>query len=142
MAGQAVVEVAANSEVEIPASRGDRILNVQGQLFDVGVAVERIQASSAGQIEGQQQRVKVRIRRISKARALRRAGHRGTGVRSAIGIQAHRVEGWIDDAEVVVLVQKRLLVGDACLKVVDALHVGEIGTKAGIGQGSTLSDAL
>ena len=40
MSGQSVVEVAANSQVEVPVAFRDRILNVQGQLLDVGVAVE------------------------------------------------------------------------------------------------------
>ena len=39
------------------------------------------------------------------------------------GIQAHCVERWIHDAEVVVLVKKRLLVSGAYLQVVDTLHI-------------------
>ena len=56
MSGQAVVKVAANSEVEIPISLGDRILNVQRQFFHVGVAVEMVyNPPPLGQIIGRQQ---------------------------------------------------------------------------------------
>ena len=44
MSGQAVVKIAAHSEIEIPISFRDRILNVQRQLLHVGVAVEDVQA--------------------------------------------------------------------------------------------------
>ena len=40
------------------------------------------------------------------------------------------------------LVQERLFVGDTCFQVMDALHIRDIGMKAGIGQCSILADAL
>ena len=51
-------------------------------------------------------------------------------------------EGWIDNRQAVVLVQERLLVVDACLQVMDALHIRDVGAKAGIGQRSILADGL
>ena len=64
----------------------------------------------------------------------------GCGV--AAGIDAGRVEGGVDDAEVVVLAEERLLIDRADLDVVDPLHVGEIGVHAGVGEGAVLGDGL
>jgi hypothetical protein len=51
-------------------------------------------------------------------------------------------EGGIDDAEVVVFPQKRLLVHAADFDVVDAVYIGQIGAGSQIGQRPELTDAL
>ena len=44
--------------------------------------------------------------------------------------------------KLVVLVEERLLIGDSRLQVVDSFHVGNIGTKAGVGQRPVLTHGL
>src|ERR1700720_1577718 len=43
---QTVIEITAEAKVERPVSFGDRILQVQGELLNIGVPVEREQTSS------------------------------------------------------------------------------------------------
>src|SRR5882762_2719283 len=54
--------------------------------------------------------------------------------RITVGIQAGRVERWIDDSEIEMFGQKRLLIRYSELNVINALHVGEIGAEPGVGQ--------
>ncbi len=53
-----------------------------------------------------------------------------------------RKKGRIHNAEFVILVEKGLFVGCPYLQVVDAFHVRDIRTKAGIGQGPVLTHGL
>ena len=64
----------------------------------------------------------------------------GCGV--VVGVDAGRVEGGADEAEVVVLAQEGLRVVGADLDVVDALHIREVGVDAGVGEGAVLRDGL
>src|ERR1700674_878098 len=52
----------------------------------------------------------------------------------AVGVQAGRVERWIDDSEIEMFGQKRLLIRNSELNVINALHVGEVGAEPGVGQ--------
>ena len=117
--GQAVVEITAKAKIERPVSLGDRVLDVEGEFLDVGVAVEGVQASAAGLREVVRKQVLCRerqeLRRAYKARETvahpteRRRGKSGSTMPS-----------------VSFSVEECLLVGDARLQVVDALHVGNI----------------
>src|SRR5215471_2726115 len=55
MRSEAVIDVAAHSDVEGPVSLADRILHIDRQQFDVGVPVERKQRAAARQVRRQQQ---------------------------------------------------------------------------------------
>src|SRR5260221_13911443 len=54
--------------------------------------------------------------------------------RDAVSVQARRVERWIDDSEIEPFGEKRLLVRDSELDVINALHVGHIGAKPSVRQ--------
>ena len=65
MGCQPVVEIAAQAEVERPASLGDRVLHIESKLFDVGVSVEsgtgrwrrrrnRLPAAGVGRVRSKQ----------------------------------------------------------------------------------------
>src|ERR1700686_4222467 len=56
----------------------------------------------------------------------------------AIGVQAGRVERWIDDSEIEMFGQKRLLIRNSELNVITPLHVGEIRAPPGVGQSPIL----
>ena len=45
MRREAVVEIAAQAQVERPASLGDRVLHIESELFDVGMSVETEQSA-------------------------------------------------------------------------------------------------
>jgi len=113
---QSVIEIAPQAKVKRPVSFGDRILQVEGELFNIGVSVGREKSSSPGQV------------------VRRKVGIDG----GACGV----VERRIDDAELVVFVQKRLLIGDPRLHVVDTLHIGDIRTNSGICEGTVLAHGL
>ena len=155
--GQTIVQVAADAEVERPVSPRDRILDVESEFFHVCVSVKCEQPSSARQVKWQQDRVERRelwrVRRVrihrrdvfreSSGRALGRVGeplNRDVRIGSGTERQARRVESGINNPQVVVLVQKCLLVGDARLDVVDALHVGNTRAKTCVGERAILSD--
>src|SRR6266481_8155792 len=52
----------------------------------------------------------------------------------AVCIQARGVDRRIDDSEIEMFGEKCLLIRDSELNVVNALHVGQIGAKPGVGQ--------
>src|ERR1700716_3013726 len=54
--------------------------------------------------------------------------------RITIGVQAGRVERWIDHSEIEMFGQKRLLIRNSELNVINALHVGKIRAQPGVGQ--------
>src|SRR5712671_4189656 len=64
-AGDAAINVAANTDVEGPVALRDRVLNVEGHLFDVRVAMKMERTSSLRQVE--------RARRVGRIRAGPRA---------------------------------------------------------------------
>src|SRR6202044_494171 len=57
-------------------------------------------------------------------------------------IEAGCVEIWIDDGEMEALIEKRLLIGDSCLDVIDAFHVVDVGAQSGVGEGPVLADGF
>ena len=56
--GEAIVDIAANAEVEVPVTGLDLVFNVEGEFLYVGVTEERVIYSAAGQIVRQQERIK------------------------------------------------------------------------------------
>ena len=60
--GETVVEITAQAKVKRPVSFGDRVLNVKSEFLDVGVADEVEQASTAGQVVGEQGGIEIRVR--------------------------------------------------------------------------------
>src|SRR6267143_1173539 len=102
--------------------------------------------SRSGQVVTAQQWIKRRDIRIvetvifleAKAAALRRIIGSGRTTakpcRITAGIEARRVERWIDDSEIETFGEKCLLVRNSQLNVIDALYVGQIGAEAGVGQ--------
>src|SRR6202043_3471456 len=102
----------------------------------VGVAVVLVGLAAAGQVVGSQDGVVVGIGGVNATEI----GVGVAGQRSAGGIDAGRVVGGVDDAELVVLAQESLRVVAADLDVVDALHVGQVGVDTGVRQGALLRD--
>ena len=123
---KAVVLVEAQAEVSGPGAEGDGVLGVGGELLDVGVAVEGIERAAVGEVVGLE------------------GGAVGAWDGRAVGVLASEAgdEGWIDDAELEVLVEKGLGVVEAGLDVVAAVGVGEVGVEAGVGQRALLGDGL
>ena len=123
---KAVVLVEAQAEVARPGAEGDGVLGVGGELLDVGVSVEGIERAALGEVVGLE----------------RGAGCAWDG--RAVGVLATEAgdEGWIDDADLEVLVEEGLGVVKAGLDVVAAVGVGEVGVEAGVGQRALLGEGL
>ena len=85
-------------------------------------------------------RVRSDVRLKSRAGALR--GIDKTVDRDAASIQARRIQGGVDDTELVVLIQESLLIFDARFDVVNALGVGDVGESSGIEQRPLLADGF
>src|SRR6202158_2844325 len=62
--------------------------------------------------------------------------------RDAVCVQTRRVDRRIDDSEIEMFGQKRLLIRNSKLNVVHALHVGQIGTHPSVGQRPILRNGL
>ena len=58
---EAVVQVTADADVQQPATLGDLVLHIQGNLFDVSLAVPMIEASAASKVIGQKDRIEGRV---------------------------------------------------------------------------------
>src|ERR1039458_2564274 len=148
--------MAANSQVERPVSLGNRILQIEGKLLYIRMSVKWIQGtartgtaivgrrSRPGQVVAAQQGNEVgigskgcRIQRLVGRRRRRRA--LGGSVeprvadkgRNAVCIQARRVQRRIDDPEIEILGEKRVLIRSSQLKVIDPLHVRNIRAYSG-----------
>ena len=52
MGAQTVIEIAAQAKVERPVSFADRILQVQGELLDIGMPMKREDSTSSREVEG------------------------------------------------------------------------------------------
>ena len=161
--GETIVEIAAQAQVQRPVSFCDVVAHVQSKFFHVGVAIEVVRRSTAGQVVWSQDRIVIRVKRdvrriqvgrniwlvrtsaqrgISDPRRGRRNiwkwVHRGQGRGSDAGC----VVGRIDDPDGVVFIEERLLVDDSCLDLVDPLDVGKIGSKPSIGERAVLTYRL
>src|SRR5208337_919906 len=145
---QAVVQIAANSQVERPVSLGDRILQVKGQLFYIRMTAKWIQGTAGTRTEivgrrsrpGQVVTTQQRNEGSGSKRVVNCIGLQARPValrwiveprvankyRSAAGIQTRRIQRRIDDPEIEILGKKRLLIRSSQLKVIDPLHVGNI----------------
>ena len=56
---QAIIEIAAQAEIEGPASFRDRVLHVKSQFLHVGVAVKGVKPPSACQVVGSRMGLKL-----------------------------------------------------------------------------------
>src|SRR5260370_32075364 len=136
----AVIEVATYAKVQRPIAQGDLVLDIQGSLTDVSVAVKTKQCAlrrgaavvpgriGPRKIEATEQRNKWRRgveigRRVglkAPRGALRRIVHVSAVNRIAIGIDAWRVDGWVGKADVKILRQQGVLKGRARFHIVMA----------------------
>jgi len=132
---EAVVDVAAHSQVEQPVAGLDLVLDVESQFLDIGVAGIAIQASAAGEIVGRKNRLVSRVHGDGALGGIGISGHR-----ISAGIHAGRVIDGIDDAQVVVLAQEGLAVLRTGLERVDSPGVGNIRVDCGVGEGAVLGD--
>ena len=152
--GQTVVKVAAQAQVKRPVANRDAVLEIQGEFLDVGMSVIVVQgsvrrgASIAGrqlsrtrQVDAAQKRYKIGIR-LKLAGAQRRIHQRRTCKGAAVGVQADRVECGVYDPESVFLGQKRVVVLNAGLDVVDAVHIREIRVSADVGKRPVLAEGF
>src|SRR6266852_1409014 len=108
MGHKAILEIAAQTEVESPVAFRDRVLGVKRQLFHVGVTVKCEQRAALRQIEGRKD---------------------GTGIGCGLAVWATesvRKERGINDAKFVVLVQERLRIGRSYFQIVNAFHVRNV----------------
>ena len=123
---KSVVLVEAQAEVSRPGAEGDGVLGVGSELLDVGMAVEGIERAAFGEVVGLE------------------GGAVCAWNCRAVGVLASEAgdEGWIDDADLEVLVEEGLGVVEAGLDVVSAVCDGEVGVEAGIGQRSLLGERL
>ena len=82
--------------------------------------------------------------RRRRRRALRRVVESRVAdkYRNAIRIHARRVECRINDAEIEILGEKRLLIRSSQLKVIDTLHIGNIGAQSRVRQRPILRDSV
>ena len=152
--GDAVVRLAADPQVESPVLPGISVLGKQGQLLDIGVAIEGVQAAGRigapigggqqrgpGQVVAAEQRHKAGIR-LQHPGALLRIGQRGRQVEASVRIQTDGIERGIDNPEAVTLRQKGLSVVDSHLQVVMALGVRHVRVGGRIHQTAVLADSL
>ena len=65
--GETVVQIAAYAEIQRPVSLGDCVPHVESKFLHVGVAVEGVQPSAAGQVVGQQDWIEIGIKRSAGA---------------------------------------------------------------------------
>ena len=128
---ETVVQIAADTDIEEPVPGLDLILNIQSQFLYIGVTEIAVKAASTCQVVRRENRIvgagRVHCRIIgykAKPSALRGIGK--SRLRNAVGVDAWRVVGGVDDAKTVILTQERLLVDRTHLDVVDSLLVGKI----------------
>ena len=153
--GDAIVEIAAQPEVEHPILYRNGVLSEQGQFFDIRVTTEGVQAHWSD--SGNHRRPAVAPFGSSRSRpsrgtkagfawsgavAIRRIGQRRVGVGTSVRVKANRVKGGIDDPEGVVFRQKGVLEVDSRLQVVDAFHVRDSRARPGVGERAILANGL
>src|ERR1039458_6501813 len=126
---EAVVAIEPQAEVARPRAGGDGVLPVGGELLDVGVALEGVEAAAMGEIVG----IEGGARRSGLGNS--RVGNSGEAAK--IGNQRR-----VDNAKLEVLVEERLLVGEAGLHIVNAAGVSDVGAEAGVGERTLLGDGL
>ena len=131
--GEAVVEVAADAGVEGPVAGGDLVLGVEGELLDVGVAVEGVVAAAAGEVVGQQVGVEACPRPEGSLETSPALAHWVGLVKPGSGLPLASTQGELKVALTMASGsfsrRKRLRVLGADLDVVDALHVGDGGVE-------------
>ena len=119
---QSVIFVYAQTQIESPIPNGNRILQEESELLNIGVSVEPIQSagrmrtairgrqrSRSGEVVTSQQRQEIRIR-LQSPSAVIRIRQRRVGVRASVRVQTRCIGCRIHQA-------KRIAFGNECLPI-------------------------
>src|SRR6266849_5600623 len=157
------IEVFPEPHIEGPISDADRVLQVERELLNVGMAVEGKQRALLARttVLRLRSRCQHRPSEVKASKGRYESGHGGPDIGTIVGlkctcavalesrrgpcertrigwIQTDGVEGRIGDSEVEILGQEGVLKRDPGLDVVFALHVGHVRTKSRVRQLSLL----
>ncbi len=135
---EAVVNILAQSEIEVPVTSLDLVFGVECKFLHIRMAKVAVIASTACEVMGRQDGEVIGILASSAARALRLIRVAGQGVTAQV--HAGRVIGGIDDAQVVAFAEEGLSVLRADLDVMNSPDVREIRVDGGVGKGAVLGD--
>src|SRR5580704_1860335 len=124
------IKVPANSKIEGPIPFGDGVLDEEPNFFYVRVSMKMEELT--GRVRQWICQIELRGYGASRVTNSGAGGYGGAGNRGDVP--------GIDDSEMVIFRQERVLHSGACLEIVNAFHVGNTRAHSGIQKRSVLSD--